>query len=105
MFKNYFKTAFRNFRKNKFYTGINVVGLAVGLATCLMILLYVLDELSYDRYNKQSDNIYRVDNEIKFGGNHFDLAVAPALEGPVAVNEIPGVLQYTRFEFYGGALI
>lgn len=105
MFKNYFKTAFRNFRKNKFYTGINVFGLAVGLSTCLMILLYVLDELAYDKYNKQADRIYRIDNEIKFGGNHFDLAVAPALEGPVAVKEIPMVLQYTRLQNYGTFLV
>ncbi|MBS1596925.1 MAG: ABC transporter permease [Bacteroidetes bacterium] len=105
MFKNYFKTAFRNFRKNKFYTAINVVGLAVGLTTCMMIMLYVLDELSYDKYNKQADNIYRIDNEIKFGVNHFDLAVTAALEGATAVREIPGILQYTRMQNHGDVFI
>lgn len=105
MIKNYIKTAFRNFRKNKFYTAINIVGLAVGLATCLMIMLYVLDELSFDKYNKQAANIYRVDNEIKFGGNHFDLAVGPALEGAAAVREIPGVIHYTRLQNHGSALV
>jgi len=105
MFKNYFTSAFRNFRKNKFYTSINIVGLAVGIATCLLILLYVLDELSYDKYNKKADQIYRINNEIKFGGNHFDLAVAPALEGPTVVKEIPGILQYTRFQYHGGIMV
>ena len=55
MIKNYFKTAFRNLVKNKFYSSINIIGLAAGLATCMLILLYVLDELSYDKYNKNAD--------------------------------------------------
>ena len=102
MLKNYFKTAFRNFRNNKFYTSINIVGLAIGIATCLLIMLYVLDELSYDNYNKNANEIYRIDNEIKFGGNHFDLAVNAALEGPTIVKEIPRVIQYTRLRTYYG---
>ena len=73
MIKNYFKIAFRNLVKNKFYTSINIIGLAVGIATCLLILLYVLDELSYDRYNTKANRIYRVNNEVKFGSNYFDL--------------------------------
>ena len=73
MLKNYLKTAFRNLSKNKFYTSINIIGLAVGLATCFLIILYVLDELSYDKYNVNAKRIYRVNNEIKFGGNYFDL--------------------------------
>ena len=72
MLKNYFKTAIRNLTKNKFYTSINIIGLAVGIATCLLILLYVVDELGYDRYNVNADRIYRVNNEVKFGDNHFD---------------------------------
>ncbi|MGH2646811.1 MAG: hypothetical protein ACRDE8_04555, partial [Ginsengibacter sp.] len=64
MFKNYFKTALRNLSKNKFYSSINIIGLAVGLATCLLIFLYVTDELNYDKYNANADRIYRVNNEI-----------------------------------------
>ncbi len=105
MFKNYFKTAFRSLIKNKFYTSINVIGLAVGLATCLLIMLYVLDELSYDRYNVNADRIYRVNNEIKFGDNYFDMAVAPALMGSTMVREIPQVQQYTRLRWYGSFLV
>jgi len=105
MIKNYFKTALRNLFKNKFYTAINVTGLAAGLATCLLIMLYVLDELSYDRYNKNAGRIYRVNNEIKFGDNHFDMAVAPALQGITMVREFPEVEQYTRLRWYGSFLV
>src|SRR5207344_3133989 len=76
MLKDYFKIAFRNLWKNKGYTAINIFGLACGLAVCLLITLYVVDELSYDRYNKNADNIYRVDADLKFGGNQLHLAVA-----------------------------
>ena len=96
MIKNYFKIAFRNLVKNKFYTSINITGLAVGIATCLLILLYVLDELSYDRYNTKANRIYRVNNEVKFGSNYFDLAQTPPLMGPVMVKEFPQVEQCTR---------
>lgn len=60
MFKNYFKVAFRNLKKNKAYTFIIVFGLAIGLAVCALLLLYVQNEFSYDKYHKNVDNIYRL---------------------------------------------
>ncbi|MDP4265636.1 MAG: ABC transporter permease [Bacteroidota bacterium] len=105
MFRNYLKTAFRNLIKSKFYTSINIIGLAVGLATCLLILLYVLDELSYDKYNVKADRIYRVNNEIKFGNNYMDLAVSAALQGSTMAREMPEVEQYTRIRWYGSFLV
>src|SRR5690348_6273518 len=105
MFRNYFKTAFRNLLKNKFYTSINIIGLAAGLATCLLILLYVLDELNYDKYNANADRIYRVNNEIKFGDNYFDLAQGPAPMGITMVRDFPQVEQYTRIRWYGSFLV
>src|SRR5262245_2456132 len=105
MLKNYLKTAFRNLLNNKFYTSINIIGLAAGLATCLLILLYVLDEFSYDRYNKYADRIYRVNNEVRFGDNYFDMAVAPAMLGATMVREFPQVEQYTRLRWYGSFLV
>ncbi len=60
MFKNYFKVAYRNLKKNKAYTFISVFGLALGLAVCSLLLLYVQNELSYDQFNKNADNIYRL---------------------------------------------
>ena len=82
MIKNYLKIAFRNLWNNKGFSAINITGLAVGLATCLLMVFYVTDELSYDTYNVKADRIYRVDGDIKFGGNHFILAVAPDPLGP-----------------------
>jgi putative ABC transport system permease protein len=105
MFKNYFKTAFRNLSRNKFYTSINIIGLAVGLATCLLIFLYVTDELSYDKYNVNADRIYRVNNEIKFNGNYLDLAQVPALMGLTMLRELPEVQQYVRMSWYGSFLV
>jgi putative ABC transport system permease protein len=64
MFRNHFRTALRNLFKNKLYTGINLIGLAVGLATCVLILVYVLDELSYDKFSTKADRIYRLNEEI-----------------------------------------
>ncbi len=69
MYKNYLKVALRNLWKNKSFSAINIVGLAAGLAVCLLIVLYVADEWSYDRYNKNADRIYRLDADILFNGN------------------------------------
>lgn len=96
MLKNYLKTALRNLWKNKGFSAINIVGLATGIATCLVILLYVMDELSYDKYNLQADRIYRIDNEIKFGDNYYNGADAPALMGPVFAKDFPQIEHYTR---------
>jgi putative ABC transport system permease protein len=101
MLQNYIKTAIRNLLRNKFYSFINISGLAVGLATCLLIWLYVSDELSYDRYNRHADRIYRVNTEIKFGNNFIDLAVAAPQTGFAMVHELPGVLQCTRLNWSG----
>lgn len=105
MIKNYLKIAFRNLWKRKGFSAINITGLAIGLATCLLIMLFVLDELSYDRFNKKADRIYRVDGDIKFGGNHFILAVAPDPMGPTLKKDFPQVEQYVRFRSNGGFLV
>lgn len=105
MLKNYLKIAFRNLWKSKGLSALNIIGLAFGLATCLLIMLFVLDELSYDRYNKKANRIYRVDSEIKFGGNHFIIATAPDPMGPTLKKDYPQVEQYVRFRKMGGLLI
>ncbi len=105
MLKNYLKIAFRNLWKRKGFSAINIIGLAIGLATCLLIMLFVLDELSYDRFNKKADRIYRVDGDIKFGGNHFILAVAPDPMGPTLKKDFPQVEQYVRFRSNGGFVV
>jgi putative ABC transport system permease protein len=105
MLNNYLRTAFRNLWKNKGFSFINIMGLAIGLATCLLIILFVMDELHYDRFNKKADRIYRLDGDIKFGGNHFILAVAPAPGGPALLRDYPEVEKEMRFRSYGGLLV
>jgi putative ABC transport system permease protein len=105
MLRNYFKIALRNLAKNKFYTTINILGLAFGLATCLLILLYVTDEQNFDRYNENAGRIYRVNNEIRFGNNHLDLAVSDAGMGPALLREFPQVEHYSRIQQYGSFLV
>ena len=105
MLRNYLKTAFRNLWKSKGFSAINIIGLAIGLATCLLILIFVMDELGYDRYNVKADRIYRLDGDIKFGGNHFNLAVAPAPAGPAVRRDYPEVETEMRFRGQGGRLV
>jgi putative ABC transport system permease protein len=105
MLKNYFKIAFRNLGKQRFYSFINVTGLALGIAACLLIVLYILHELSYDRYHKKADRIYRVNGEIKYGGNHYKLAVAPAPLAQTILEEYPEVESAVRFRSRGSYLV
>ncbi len=95
MFKNYFKTAWRSLKKNKGFTAINILGLSVGLATCLLIVFYVVDELSYDRYNVNAGNIYRITEQVKFNGNEGSYA---ASEAPLMANikSLQGIAKYAR---------
>ncbi len=76
MFRNHFKTAWRNLMKYKFISFINLFGLTVGLTCCLLILTYILNELSYDRYNKNADNIYRVTRTFYNGNGAATLSLS-----------------------------
>ncbi|MFT3948802.1 MAG: ABC transporter permease [Agriterribacter sp.] len=69
MFTNYLKVAIHSLQRNKGFTAINIIGLSIGLAACLLIVFYVADELGYDRYNTNASRIYRADMEVKFGNN------------------------------------
>ncbi len=105
MIRNYFKIAMRNLWKNKGYSAINIFGLACGLAVCLLITLYVVDELSYDRYNKNAKRIYRVDADVKFGGNELRLAVASDPMGATLKKDYPQVEEYVRFYTSNGSML
>jgi len=102
MIKNIFKTAFRNLLKNKGFTAINILGLALGLATCMLIVFYVFDELSYDRFNTKADRIYRLNNDIKFGGTENSYAVSPAPTAAALRADLPEVENTVRFRDAGG---
>lgn len=101
MIKNYLKIAWRNLVKNKTFSIINITGLAIGLASFLLIALFVIDELSFDRYNLNAGRIYRVDANVKFGGNELNLAVASDPMGATLKKDYPQVEEYTRI--YGSS--
>jgi putative ABC transport system permease protein len=105
MLRNYFTIALRNLNKNRFYTAINISGLAVGIASCLIIVLFVMSELGYDKHHSNADRIYRINGEIKFGGSHYLLAVAPAPLAEVLVQEFPEVESAVRFRSRGSYLV
>ena len=101
MFINYLKTAWRNLIKNKGFTALNGLGLTLGIATCLLIVFYVFDELSYDRYNEKADRIYRINNLIKFGGNEGVYASSPAPIAQTIKNDFPEIEQTVRLQNAG----
>lgn len=102
MLKNYFKIAFRNLFKNKVYSFINILGLGVGLAGCIVILLYVTHELSYDKHHDNADRIYRVTSHIDFAGNYLEMAPTSAPMGPTLLNDYPEVEAMARLRPRGG---
>ncbi|MDR3714902.1 MAG: ABC transporter permease [Puia sp.] len=98
MLRGYFKIAFRNLAKHKFISFINLFGLTVGLTCCLLILTYILHELSYDKYNTKADRIYRVSRSFLNGNGEVSLhlgAVAPPF-GPLLQHEFPDIQQAVR---------
>lgn len=105
MFQNYLKIALRNLRKNKAFTFINVAGLAIGMACCMLILLYVAHELSYDRWNPNAERIFRPAADIKFGGSEFKLAVVGSIVGPEAAQALPEIQAFCRFRQRGSYLV
>ncbi len=96
MIKNYFTIAWRNLVKNKVYSFLNITGLAVGLASFLLIALYMMDELSYDRYNEKADRIYRINSDIRFGGGDLHLPVSSDMMGQLMIKDYHSIEQYTR---------
>lgn len=96
MIKNYFKTAWRNLWKNKLYSTINVFGLSVGLAACLLIGVYVFNELSYDKFNKDANRIVRVTMEYEQAGTINTVATTGTKVGPQFKRTFPSVEEYVR---------
>jgi putative ABC transport system permease protein len=96
MLKNYLKISVRNLLKNKLFSSINIAGLAIGMACSILILLWVQDELSYDKFFKDSGSIFRVNWDYKWNGNE---GIGPGTPPPLAaklINEIPEVTAATR---------
>ena len=105
MLKNYFKISWRNLNRNRSHALINLLGLAIGIACCLSIILWVVDELSYDKWNEKSDRIYRAVSEVNFAGSHQHFAVTPAPLAEALMSDFPEVETAVRFRNYGSSLV
>jgi putative ABC transport system permease protein len=96
MLKNYIKIAWRNLIRQKLYSLINISGLAVGLAVCMLIMLYVAHEHSYDRFHKNGKRIYTLHATIKIGGQALNMAYMSYGTGPIVKQNQPRVKDYMR---------
>jgi len=96
MLKNYFKIAMRNMFRNKLYSLINLTGLAIGLAACLMIWLWVQDEMNYDRFHTNADRIYRIERNVDFRDIHTQTPSTSGAFGPALVDDYPEIENYVR---------
>jgi putative ABC transport system permease protein len=106
MLKNYFSIALRTIRKGKLYAFINVFSLAIGLASCLLIYLFIKDERGFDAFHTKSKLIYRLDEVQHFPGTHEQkVALSMGGMGPFMQNEFPEIISYTRFWNRGQQLI
>jgi len=105
MLRNYLIIALRTLRKQKFFSLINVIGLSIGISVCLVILLFIANEFSYDRHHEKFDRIYRIAAEIKFGGNHWNMVWAPAPMARALPEEFPEVEAAAQFRARGSYLV
>ena len=101
MIKNYFKTTWRNLKRNKLYFLINITGLSVGITSCVLIFLYIQYELSYDKYNAKSDQIYRLTEVLHLPGENNARAVTSPPMGPTLQANFPEVLKTVRISYSG----
>jgi putative ABC transport system permease protein len=102
MLTNYLKVAWRNLLRNRTFSFINITGLAVGLGCFLLIALYVMDELSFDRYYDKAGNIYRINMDARWGGQELRMAESSDMMGPILKKDYPQVQEYTRLYHQSG---
>jgi len=96
MIKNYFKTAWRNLWRNKVFSAINILGLSIGLACCVLMFLFIQYELGYDKFNVHANNIYRVTSEAEGPNGKTNLAVTPAPWAPLMKKDFGEIKSYAR---------
>ncbi|AEE51691.1 ABC transporter permease [Haliscomenobacter hydrossis] len=96
MLSNYLKIAIRNLMKNKLFTGLNLMGLALGIAVALLLMVFVKDELSFDRYHTKIDRIYRGVVEVNFGDIKENWSTYPNIVGPTMKDEVAGIEEQMR---------
>jgi len=96
MLENYLKIAFRNLRRNRIYSLINIAGLSLGLACAMLIILYVKDEVSFDRFHKNVNNIYRIVSKVTYQGKEHKSSHTGFLQGPRFSQNVPGIQSFVR---------
>src|SRR6516225_5815498 len=105
MLKNYFVVAYRNLTRHKIFSAINIGGLSIGLAAFWMIMLYVANELSYDRYHANAKNIYRIVQHGEWSGGSFNVALTSPPFAAAFKNSFPEVKDAVRIDAEGGGTI
>ncbi len=105
MLENYFKIAVRNLKKYKAFSLINITGLAVGIASCILIFLYIRSEMSYDKFYKNAGQIYRVSLHAVINNAVFNAAVTSAPLGEELYHDYPEVVDYTRIRKSGAPVV
>jgi putative ABC transport system permease protein len=97
MFRNYLKIAVRNLKRHKFISFVNIVGLTLGLTSCLLILAYFMDEIKYDNYHKNAGRLYRVAFDYKWKTGDIHTATTSGAMGPMLQQNFPEIEKSTRF--------
>ncbi len=105
MLINYLKIALRNLLRQKVYSLINIIGLAVGIGCCIMIMLYVHDELHFDAFNVNAERIVRPTLRGVANGNPINSAMSPVGMGPALLKDLPEVVAYTRIRNFGAPVL
>lgn len=97
MIKNLFLIAIRNFRKDKWYNLLNILGLTIGISFSLFLIFYIRDELNFDRYNKKADRIYRIVSYIQEKDKNTNWTITQFPLGPTVAKDFPEVEEAVRF--------
>ncbi len=105
MWKNFLSVTIRSIKKNKAFNVINISGLAIGLASAIFIILYIIGELSYDRFHQRAEDIYRLYIRGKMAGEEFKGAWNSPVAGPTFYEELPEIENFCRFDFWDNVLM
>jgi len=105
MILNYLKLAFRNIFRQKVFSVINILGLAIGMTVCILVLFWIEEEFSFDKFNRDFDNIYRIAHKVKYEDQTINSSKSPHPLGGVLKEEFPEVLEYTRFGTFVGEVL
>ncbi len=101
MLKNYLISAYRIIKKNKFYSALNILGPAIGITCAILILLYVQEELTFDKHSKNYDRIYRLESDFNISGKTTLAALVPVPMAPTLKDEYPEIKEIARFAGFG----